>query len=37
MKYLLLMYVNESEAPKTPPEEYQAVVQALCVSKDTFE
>ena len=27
MKYLLLMYANESEAPKTP-EEYQAVAQA---------
>ena len=27
MKYLLLMYANESESPKTP-EEYQAVAQA---------
>jgi hypothetical protein len=27
MKYMLLMYANESEAPKTP-EEYQAVAQA---------
>ena len=27
MKYLLLMYANESEAPKTP-QEYQAVAQA---------
>jgi len=26
MKYMLLMYANESEAPKTP-EEYQAVAQ----------
>jgi hypothetical protein len=37
MKYRLLMYPNESEAPKTPPEEDQAVVQALGVTKDTFE
>ncbi len=37
MKYLLLMYVNESEAPKTRPEEYQAAAQVLCASKDTFE
>ena len=27
MKYMLLLYANESEAPKTP-EEYQAVAQA---------
>ena len=28
MKYMLLMYANESEAPKYTPEEYQAVAQA---------
>jgi len=27
MKYMLLMYANEPEAPKTP-EEYEAVTQA---------
>lgn len=27
MKYMLLMYANESETPKTP-EEYQAIAQA---------
>ena len=27
MKYMLLMYANESHAPKTP-EEYQAAAQA---------
>jgi hypothetical protein len=28
MKYLLLMYANESEAPNYTPEEFQAVSQA---------
>jgi hypothetical protein len=28
MKYLLLMYANESEAPNKTPEEYQAAAQA---------
>jgi hypothetical protein len=28
MKYMLLMYANESEAPKFTPEEQQAVAQA---------
>lgn len=28
MKYMLLMYANESEAPTYTPEEYQAVAQA---------
>jgi hypothetical protein len=27
MKYMLLMYANEAQAPQTP-EEYQAVAQA---------
>jgi hypothetical protein len=28
MKYLLLMYANEAEAPNKTPEEYQAAAQA---------
>ena len=28
MKYMLLMYASESEAPKYTPQEYQAVAQA---------
>ncbi len=28
MKYMLLMYANESEAPKYTPEEHQAAAQA---------
>jgi len=28
MKYMLLMYGNESEAPKYTPEEHQAAAQA---------
>jgi hypothetical protein len=28
MKYMLLMYASESEAPKYTPEEYQAAAQA---------